>query len=142
MIRIRQTDDLDTIAELDRAEFDIPLTEEELNTSNWWLAHMGDEVVGFAGIQMKYAEGKAFLVRGAVLPVARGGGLQKRMIRTRVSFAKRLGINRCYTYVWAGNFASMRSLIACGFKPYYLNRTADVTYIYLQNMPQQTAKAE
>jgi GNAT superfamily N-acetyltransferase len=134
---IRQTSDLDTIAEMDREYFAdyARLTDKELATSNWWLATMDGEPVGFAGITLMPDQHKAFMTRVAVAPIARGGGLQKRLIRVRTTFAKRNGITRCYTYVWAGNFPSMRSLISCGFRPYYLTRYDNITYTYLETEP-------
>ena len=91
------------------------------------------EVLGTAGLQpVIHRPGS---IRAGVVKDARGRGLQKRLIRTRVAYAKRNRIPRCYTYVWVANYASMRSLIDCGFRPYTYERTNDMTFLYLENQP-------
>jgi GNAT superfamily N-acetyltransferase len=83
----------------------------------WWLVYKDGEAVAFAGI----ANTKAywFLRRAGVLEGHRGKGLQKRLIKTRVRYAKKhapeLGI---YTYTDLENHPSSNSLISIGFKLY------------------------
>lgn len=136
-IKIARTTDLDTVRDLDRELFKSPLlTDEELDESIWWLGTLGGTAVAFAGITLYPTKYKAFLTRAGVAPIARGAGLQKRLIRTRMRYARSQGIYRAYTYTHAGNHASMRSMIACGLRPYYTERPEETTYIYFENKPQ------
>lgn len=134
--RLRRTDDIEIIHELDRQCFNAQtpaIDEDDLNDATWWLVEAsveGDWVpVGYGGVQP--APKGACLTRAGVLKAHRGAGLQKRLIRVRVAWAKAHGYARCYTYVWAGNLASMRSLIRQQFVPYYWER-GEVTFIYFE----------
>jgi len=60
----------------------------------------------------------AFLSRAGVLPEARGQGLQKFMIDLREDAMRKAGQVRSITYTEAYSVASMRSLMACGYKPF------------------------
>jgi GNAT superfamily N-acetyltransferase len=133
-IVIRASDDWDTIQELDREAFPTSpkLTDEELSSSVWWLAYLDGVPVAYAGIWLIPAKKKAFLTRAAVAKIAQGQGLQKRLIRVRLRHAKRAGIPRVYTYTQAGNFASMKSLIACGLRPYYTSYGEANAFIYFE----------
>lgn len=124
-VTIRECDDLDLIQELDRTIFPTTpaLTDEELAGSTWWVARMGGEPVAFAGLRIEDDGRKAILLRAGVLKQARGARLQRRLIRAREAYARRAGVPRLYTYVWAYGLASMNSLIACGYRPYYVERS-------------------
>lgn len=52
------------------------------------------------------------------LPEYQGRGIQRRMIRARVAFARENGARVIRTYTRPDNAESMRGLMACGFKPY------------------------
>lgn len=137
-IRILKTDDLEEIAALDASLFPgAPrLTTNELEGSEWWVATWNGENVGYAGIALIPSDSKAFLTRSGVSPTVRGAGLQKRFIRTRIRYAKKHGILRCYTYCGTYNLPSMRSLISCGLKPYYLSSCAiEGDFLYFENAP-------
>lgn len=136
-IRLRRTDDLDEVLELDRTCFphDKAMDGPELHDSLWWLAEArteeGWEPVGYAGLQPMPAEGKAFLCRVGVLQEARGMHLQRRLIDVRVRAARRLeGVKRVYSYVAVSNIASARSLVRCGFLPYWWTRDDSAGTLY------------
>ena len=59
-----------------------------------------------------------FLYRGGVLPAHRGHGLQREMIRLREAEMLQQRIAASVTYTDADGAASMRSLIAEGYRPY------------------------
>ncbi len=59
-----------------------------------------------------------FLSRAGVLPEARGQGIQKFMIDLREDAMRRAGMGVSITYTEAYGNASMRSLMACGYKPF------------------------
>lgn len=114
MIRIRRSDDLQAVHEMDRLCFpaDKPLTDAELAGSTWWIAQ--DE----QGADCAYAacDSKGFLHRVGVLPAYRGQGLQKRFIRVVLRYARRAGLPAVVTYVLASNLPSLNSFLALGFR--------------------------
>lgn len=91
----------------------------------WWLLYFDDlphrepEPVGFAGMCQSFRYSNVgYLVRAGVLPRAQGLGLQKRLIRVRMSKARRLGWVYLVTDTWPDNYPSANSLISCGFRLY------------------------
>lgn len=113
-IKIRRTDDLQAIHELDRLTFpgDHPTLDRD-KTHTWWIAEHGDDPVGFIGFGLD----KGVITRVGVAPAARGHGLQKRLVRVALRYAKRQGFPTVTTYAKVTNIPSLRSLVACGFKP-------------------------
>jgi GNAT superfamily N-acetyltransferase len=59
-----------------------------------------------------------FHYRGGVLPAWRGRGLQRQMLRLREAEMRAAGLARAVTYTDADGAASMRNLIAEGYRPY------------------------
>jgi ribosomal protein S18 acetylase RimI-like enzyme len=59
-----------------------------------------------------------FHYRAGVLPGFRGQGLQRRMLRLREARMREEGLRSAVTYTDADGAASMRSLIAEGYRPY------------------------
>lgn len=116
-VRIRQTDDTVEINELERRFFydSPPLKEHLMEGATWWVAEHEGMAVAFAGAVMRGSD--ASLIRSAVMREARGLGLQKRLIRVRLAWAKKQGALRAVTYTHVRSIASMRSLVSCGFKP-------------------------
>lgn len=118
-IRISRTEDVELIQELDEACFGdttYPIKDPELCT--WWIArNRHKEPLAYAGIKDLAEPGGAYLCRAGVLPIARGLGLQKRLIRVRLAWARRNGRFWVCTDT-RQNPASANSLIACGFKSY------------------------
>jgi GNAT superfamily N-acetyltransferase len=92
---------------------DDPLPADE---GHWWIAYQGGNPVAFASLK-ELADGVCYLSRAGVLPHARGKGLQKRLIRTRIRHAKRVGADTVVTDT-SENPASANSLIAEGFRMY------------------------
>ncbi len=131
-VRIRQSDDLDQVSALDRSMFDQGMGCL-LDDCTWWVAecHQGGswEPVGYAGAHATNEGRYAFLARSGVVPAARGIGLQKRLIRVRTNWAKAHGMDGAWSYVYAGNIASMRSLLKCGYVPYVLE---DSKWLYMK----------
>ena len=137
-IVIRQTENLEVISKLDRTIFpyDLPLSDDDLQGAVWWLASDDDGYpVAFAGVCMP-ATRQPFMIRAGVRSSYRGLRLQRRLIRVRYAFARRMRAegwpwDYVYTYVAVANLASQRSLISCGFLPYYWERD-DQTYLYFK----------
>jgi ribosomal protein S18 acetylase RimI-like enzyme len=59
-----------------------------------------------------------FHYRGGVMPEFRGRNLQRRMFRLREDEMRRQGLAKAVTYTDADGAASMRNLIAEGYRPY------------------------
>jgi GNAT superfamily N-acetyltransferase len=84
----------------------------------WWLAYHRHTPIAFACLcPSQQIPLGIYLGRCGVTPAARGKGVQRKLIRVRLAWAKRHG------YKWAvsdttDNVPSANNLIACGFKTY------------------------
>lgn len=94
-------------------------TAEEVNRAHWWAAYSNtDEYAGFAGITThEQPPGEGFLLACAVLPDWRRYGVQTRLIRARVAWARRQGLERVWTCCNVSNTPSLRNLLRAGFLP-------------------------
>lgn len=82
----------------------------------WWIVYAGKKPIGFAGIEIGNRE--AFLCRAGILIQHRGHGIQKKLIRSRERYAKKLGIHDIITYTHTLSIASVNNLINSGYKLY------------------------
>ena len=95
---------------------DIP---QKPSSGYWWLCYTDTGIpIDFAGMvpSVRWEE-TGYLSRAGILPQHQGQGLQKRLIKVRISKAKTLG----WKYLLSDtseNPASANSLISCGFKMY------------------------
>lgn len=84
----------------------------------WWIitARFGLPVA-FASMHLKFDRKgpNAYLTRSGVLEAHRGHGLQKRLIRARITAAARYNLKTLVTTTFE-NGPSGNSLIACGFR--------------------------
>ncbi len=115
-MKIARTNRFDHIARLDVKgnPWDVWGTTE-LQRHVWWMA------TNDAGRNVAYAQDSfrtVYLAWASVLPAARGKGLQKKLINVRCAYGRKQGAKVALTYTAHSNVPSMRSLIACGFKPY------------------------
>lgn len=128
MVRIRQVANPDNPLSDDLLD-DLWLMHDqligaELTTNShlyyWWLGLGGaGDYACFGGLFPKFGTPTtAFLGPAAVSEKYRGQGLQRRLIRTRVTMARRLGMDRIVTYVVRSNEVSANNLIRCGFSLY------------------------
>lgn len=144
---IRQTEDLELVQEIDRTCFAgtaPPLDGAELHDSVWWVATLNKEPVGYIGLQYPsdgrenglILEPGCFFPRVGVIPAFRGGGLQKRLMRTMHNYARKDGVSRIFTYVWIGNIASLRSIERMGYLAYKWEWDEQIShaFIYLEKM--------
>ena len=79
-----------------------------------WRPHIPMETIG----ELHWNPAMGFLYRAGVLPEARGKGYQKELIQVREIDMFGAGIKKSITYTDTGSIASMKSLIASGYKPY------------------------
>ena len=91
-----------------------PLTD---NSGVWWIASHDGAPAGYAAIKpsMSNPEDGGYMHRAGVLSEFRGNGLQKTLIKRRLSYAKSQGWDWVVTDT-NNNPASGNSLISCGFK--------------------------
>jgi GNAT superfamily N-acetyltransferase len=124
MYFIREVDaSNDDVAEIIRAlnaetaEFP-ELTDNELDGFHcyWWLAYLGKEPVGFAGMvpSQKY-KNVGYLKRAGVTAGHRGNGIQLRLFKVREKKARKIGwthlVSECTNTVYSAN-----NFIRAGFK--------------------------
>jgi GNAT superfamily N-acetyltransferase len=121
MIRVRRAiaADVDVMRAMDRICFpaDAPV-RIRVDRECWWIAEDDEQQpAGYAGARIWHHgdERALLLTRAGVLPGHRGLGLQRRMIRARVAYARRSGIPEVWTYTVHDNPASANSLIGAGF---------------------------
>lgn len=88
----------------------------------WWIARDPEgNPAGFCGLALGKFPGEpltAYLCLAGVVPEHRGKGLQKRLIRARLTKAKQLSLGRVVTDTTTTNPASVNSLVACGFRQF------------------------
>lgn len=130
-MKIRRTEDLQAIHELDRVTFpDDPPTLDREKTHVWWVAEDdGGNAVAFIGLAIG---DKAAVTRVGVIKEARGSGLQKRLLRVALMYARRQGFLAVATYVLVTNIPSLRSLVACGFKPFRTSKLGERIFLELE----------
>ncbi len=113
---IRLTKNVDIIKELHKKT----LPSDDFDTikhSTYWLVWHNDRPVGFCSVR-KCDREILFLSRAGLLDAARGKGLHKRMIRTRIRWAIKEGYGKLITYTTIDNIQSSSNLEKCGFKRY------------------------
>jgi len=88
--------------------------------AHWAIAWDGDRPAAYCAWKAVDHDGVAvgFHYRGGVLPDWRGHGLQRQMLRLREAAMCAKGLKRAVTYTDADGAASMRNLIAEGYRPY------------------------
>lgn len=117
--RVTSTKDFDEIVDLQELTLsgDVPMKPAEKGW--WWLMSDEQGSVAFAGLtpSSRWYD-TAYLCRAGVDPLFRGHGLQKRLIKARVNYARRLGYRWLISDTAPGNHASANSLASCGFRMY------------------------
>ena len=88
--------------------------------AHWWIGWDGETPAAHCAWKIAEHDGVAvgFHYRGGVMPDFRGHGLQRLMLRLREDEMRRSGLKKAVTYTDADGAASMRNLIAEGFRPY------------------------
>jgi len=88
--------------------------------AHWFIGWDGEAPAGHCAWKTVEHDGVlvGFHYRGGVMPVWRGHRLQRRMLRLREDEMRRAGLAKAVTYTDADGAASMRNLIAEGYRPY------------------------
>lgn len=130
MIRFAEASGLDAerwIRWMDGEVFpdDKPVT---FHGSRWFIGWHGETPACYAAWRPHYPtvdlnplhlpKPLGFLYRAGVMPLYRGKGLQAKLIGVREVDMRIAGVEVAATYTNPDSAASMRSLIACGYRPY------------------------
>jgi len=106
-----------TLTRLHEATFGSTAPIPHFNVGWWWLVKHREQPLGSAGFcgLRKLDSNTGYLKRAGVLPVARGQGLQRRMITVREAQARRLELKEMLTDT-TDNPASANTLIRAGYR--------------------------
>lgn len=102
--------------QLDLLPGDLPIPSDK---GYWWVVE--DEpshTVAFACLKVCKGTAYGYLARSGVYENHRGKGLQRKLIRVREAYARKLGLTHMVCDTSRANLASSNSLIACGYKLY------------------------
>lgn len=111
-------EDAALIAQMDVVCFPID-TPAEFAGANWFIGWHGERPAAYCAWKIvDHDEPVGFHYRAGVMPDWRGRGLQREMLRLREAEMREQGIARAVTYTDADGVASMRNLIAGGYRPY------------------------
>ena len=114
---LRQSRDLETNQKLFARG--LPGDEWVGDHHTFWIAYApSGEVCGFCSAVQVDAEHSVFLSSAVVFPAHRGKGLQRRMIRHRIAWAKRNGATTVVTYTVPHNWRSINSILRLSFQYY------------------------
>lgn len=114
-VSIRELDDPEDVREL--YELALPGCSMPGDDHQWWIARAEDgTVAGFCSAVYRPEQGYVFLSSAAVAAAFQGIGLQRRLIRVRVRWARRMGAKQVLTYTVLKNYPSMQNLLRCGFR--------------------------
>ena len=83
----------------------------------FWVLWRGNKPAGFCSVA-DIGDRTAYFTAAAIEPWARGGNLQRRMIRVRLQWARRNNLKTAITYTVPKNYPSIVNLIRSGFKFY------------------------
>ncbi|MGE5150964.1 MAG: GNAT family N-acetyltransferase [Rhodospirillaceae bacterium] len=116
--RALSREDAALIAQMDVVCFPID-KPAEFAGANWFIGWAGDRPAAYCAWKIvEHDEPVGFHYRGGVMPDWRGHGLQREMLRLREAEMREQGIAKAVTYTDADGAASMRNLIAEGYRPY------------------------
>ena len=88
--------------------------------AHWWIGWDGETPAAHCAWKIAEHDGVAvgFHYRAGVMPDYRGHALQRQMLRLREDGMRREGLRKAVSYTDADGAASMRNLIAEGYRPY------------------------
>lgn len=119
--KLKRTWDFTTVSELDRKLFPDDDRLKFSPDSAYWLLWHNKKPVGFcvlSPVEGKINQDTCYLSRSGILKDHQGKGLQRRMIQTRLRYAKEHGFDAVLTYTVVWNTPSLVNLLKCGFKTF------------------------
>ena len=117
-ITLKESTDYQLIAWMDAQLFpsDFPITRWD--STKWWVGYYKGAPVCYCGIIEVADIDFGYFNRAGVLPEAQGYGIQRKMIKKRIEYARKCGWTHVITDTCNDNVASINNLIKCGFKTY------------------------
>ena len=117
--RAASREDEEQISRMDAVCFPLD-TPAVIAGARWLIGWDGDRPAAYCAWKIVEHDGipVGFHYRGGVLPGYRGRGLQRQMLRLREAEMRAQGLKTGVTYTDADGAASMRNLIAEGYRPY------------------------
>jgi GNAT superfamily N-acetyltransferase len=115
---VRKVKDLSMLVYLNKVVFPLDVLEIDEKTVGWVMYCPNGEPVGFcSGRQLEHQ--MFFMDRAGILEKHRGKGLHRKLINVRERFARASDkIKHIITYVVHDNYASLFTLVRCGYKKY------------------------
>lgn len=100
------------------------------------LTENNPQLVVVAYAALKFVDGgkTGYLNRCAVMPEYRGRGLQRRLIKHRIKYAKAHSIKRLVTFTHYKNYASANNIIKCGFLLFEPDFDTAPEYLYFRRV--------
>jgi GNAT superfamily N-acetyltransferase len=90
---------------------------EDVGKHDWFLAKVGKQIVGWAGVTIKTNQ-VASVCRTGVFLEFRSQGIKRKLIRALERYAKSQGCTMMTSYCALDNIPSANSLISSGYKLY------------------------
>lgn len=112
---VKIDEDFQLIAKMDAIAFPTDLPIEGWEETHWWVGYVDGKPACYCGLS-KINRSTGYLKRAGVLPKFRGRGLQVKMIRKRIAYAKKLRLRSIVTDTSVSNFISSNNLIKCKFR--------------------------
>lgn len=118
--RAKSARDVGTAVRMDLELFGEDQSMDVQPADAYWLVWDKQDTVAFAGARVVGSGGDAvcYFHRAGVLRRARGVGLQRKLIRARLAWAKKANCVEAVTYTDPLNVVSSNNLIATGFRLY------------------------
>lgn len=116
--KIKKINDIIPVLKLDFLVFPADEARIEDYQHNWLVTDSDNDPIAYACLKV-LNRSTLYFTRAGVLPTARGKGLQLRLIRARVNWARRNAFKTIITYTSYENAASYHNLQKAGFKLYY-----------------------
>lgn len=86
------------------------------NDHNYWRLTDGKQDMGLMSAVYRPEKGYVYLSYAIIHPWCPRAGLQRRLIRYRLQWAKRQGAVYAVTYTLLHNYPSIANLLKCGFR--------------------------
>lgn len=139
-IRLMETKDLHTVAELEQECFTVPWSMTLLSDcldsplDKVWVLEEGGKIAGYCNFRVTAGEGE--LMRIAVLPAARGRGYGRDLMEILAEYARANRVDEISLEVRASNAAAISLYKSYGFKieavrkRYYSNPVEDALIMW------------
>jgi GNAT superfamily N-acetyltransferase len=123
MIEVRKARSQNDLADCHVMQMEVFKDGEHRDTSkdHWWIALVDKTPAGFGCLRiMEGGHGVplGYHALSGVMPIFRGHGIQRRLLKAREAYAAKVGCRQCCTYTAWRNWPSANSLIREGYTLY------------------------